>query len=290
MAKNSVPAADRRQAAREKARQIAQAQAKREKTAKTILYTGVAVVVVAVLVIVGVLIYQAAQPAPGPRNYTGGSITLVNGGDSIQAVAAKGADAEDAPVDAPPFSEGGLPEDAPVVTVFLDFQCPGCAGFEQANGDMLNQLVNEGTIAVEYYPVALLDSSSQGNEYSTRSANLMACVADSGQADRYMDLNALLLANQPAQGANGMTDEELLGFAEEAGVDISAQTSQDGATVEQCVTDVTFGTFTERSTQDALNEGLQGTPRVLIDGTETESWQDPQAFATELLTAAGEIG
>lgn len=291
MAKNSSSAADRRQAAREKARQIAEAQAKREKTARTVLYTGVGVVVVAVIAVIVFLIYQAAQPTPGPKTYSAGSITLASDGESVQAYGAKGASGDDAPADAPAFTESGLPDTAPVVTVFMDFQCPGCAGFEQANGQTLDKLVEEGTIAVEYYPVAILDSSSQGNEFSTRSANLMACVADSGQADVYMDVTKAMFASQPEQGANGMTDEQMLGIAEEAGVDLSAATTlEDGATVQQCVENVGFSKFVENSTQEALSDGLQGTPRVLVNGEDTESWQDPQGFATELLTAAGEIG
>ncbi len=292
MAKNSSSAADRRQAAREKARQLAEAQAKREKTARTILYTGVGVVVVAVLAVVIFLIVQAAQPTPGPKNYTAGSITLASDGEQVQAYGAKGAEADDAPADAPAFSESGLPDTAPVVTVYLDFQCPGCAGFEQANAGTLGKLVDEGTIAVEYQPVAILDASSQGNEYSTRSANLMACVADSGQTDVYMDVMKTLFDNQPAQGANGMTDEQLLEFAEQAGVDTSAPTTtlEGGPSVQECVENVSFDKFVENTTQDALSDGLQGTPRVLVNGEDTEAWQDPEAFATELLTAAGEIG
>ncbi|MCK1801725.1 DsbA family protein [Brevibacterium sp. R8603A2] len=291
MAKNSSSAADRRQAAREKARQIAEAQAKREKTARTVLYTGVGVVVVAVIAVIAFLIYQAAQPTPGPKNYSAGSITLASDGESVQAYGAKGASGDDAPADAPAFTESGLPDTAPVVTVFMDFQCPGCAGFEQANGQTLDKLVEEGTIAVEYQPVAILDAQSQGNEYSTRAANLMACVADSGQAGTYMDLTKILFENQPGEGQTGMTDEQLLGFAEEAGVDTSAATTvEDGATVQQCVENVSFDKFVENTTQDALSNGLQGTPRVLVNGEDTDSWQDPQGFATELLTAAGEIG
>ena len=56
MAKNNS-ADDKRNRARENARQIAANQAKKEKTAKTILYTGIAVVVVAVLAVVLSLIH-----------------------------------------------------------------------------------------------------------------------------------------------------------------------------------------------------------------------------------------
>lgn len=295
MAKNPS-AADRRQAARDKARQIAQEQAKREKTAKTILYSGVGVVVVAVVVIVGVLIYQAAQPSVGPTTYTAGSITLAKGEDGHEAFAAPDAEEGDVPEGLPPLSESGLPDTAPTVTVYLDFQCPGCKAFEDANGQALAQLVEEGTIALEMQPVSILDSASGGNQYSTRSANLMACVADSGQAAQYNDLATTLFANQPSEGASGMTDEELIGYAEEAGVDVSAPISLEASggeqpqTVTECVSNTTFGDYVESTTQDALAGGLQGTPRVQINGEDVADWSNPETFMTEILQAAGEIG
>lgn len=66
MAKDNS-AEQKRNRARENARQIAAAQAKKEKTAKVILYSGIGVVVVAVAVIVTLLVVQSAKPATRRR-------------------------------------------------------------------------------------------------------------------------------------------------------------------------------------------------------------------------------
>ncbi len=51
------------------------AQAKKEKTAKIILYSGIGVVVVAVAVIVTLLVVQSARPANPPANYVAGGVS-----------------------------------------------------------------------------------------------------------------------------------------------------------------------------------------------------------------------
>ncbi|MBR7503396.1 hypothetical protein KCW65_25275, partial [Mycobacterium tuberculosis] len=77
-------AAEKRNRARENARQIAAAQAKKEKTAKIILYSGIGVVVVAVAVIVTLLVVQSARPANPPANYVAGGVSLAKGGTVVQ--------------------------------------------------------------------------------------------------------------------------------------------------------------------------------------------------------------
>lgn len=290
MAKNSSSSGDRREAAREKARQIAEAQAKREKTAKRVLYSGIAVVVVGILVAVGFLVYEASKPATVPAAYSDGGITLVKGDGEPQAVGAKDAK-EDLPADLPPYSDSGLADDVPVVTVYLDYQCPVCQGFEQENGTMLTNLVNDGTIALEYRPIAILDSQSGGNKYSTRSANMVACIADSRQDAEVVKTSQVLFDNQPEEGGDGMTDEQMLAYAEEAGVDTGAKlTSDPEQTVKSCTTEETFSKYVEQTTQDTLDSGVTGTPTVRINGKDSQSWQDSEAFATEILKAAGQIG
>jgi protein-disulfide isomerase len=180
MAKNSS-ADDRRANAREKARQIAAAQAKKEKTAKTILYTGIAVVVVAVIAVVGTLVWQSSRPAPAPVGMVSGTVAFGPGEDGgLQAVQPQGEEDGADVSGLPTAAEAGAEDGAAVVKVYLDFQCPGCQAFEQTNAETLNRLAGEGSIVLEYEPVAILDRFSSGNEYSTRTANMVACVADSG--------------------------------------------------------------------------------------------------------------
>lgn len=284
MAKNNS-GDQRRNKARENARQIAAAQEKKEKTAKTILYAGIAIVVAVVLVVVGVLIFQQNKPGGTPDNFVDGGVSMAKDGEVVQPKKMPEGEESDLPTPA----EAGAKENAATVTVYLDFQCPGCKAFEEANAPTLEKLADEGSIVLEYKPVSFLDRASSGNEYSTRSTNLAACVIDS-QPETARDFFPAMYAQQPEEGKDGRTDEQLLKVAEEAGVDTSKKLSSDPEqTVKSCVTDQSFKKFVENSSQDALDAKVEGTPWVLINGKHTDKTSDPQALATEILKATGEF-
>jgi protein-disulfide isomerase len=61
---------------------------------------------------------------------------------------------------------------------YIDFMCPICGQFEEAYGDAILELVDDGTITLNIHPISILDRYSQGTEYSTRAANAMYCVAE----------------------------------------------------------------------------------------------------------------
>lgn len=284
MAKNNS-GDNRRNQARENARQIAAAQAKKEKTAKTILYVGIGVVVVVVAAVVGVLIFQQSKPGITPANYVANGVSMAKDGEVVQPKQMPDGEESDLPTPA----EAGAKKNAATVTVYLDFQCPGCKAFEEANTPTLEKLADEGSIVLEYKPVSILDRMSSGNEYSTRSANLAACVVDS-QPETVRDFFPAMYAQQPEEQGNGRTDEELLKVAEEAGVDTSKKlTSDPEQTVESCVTDQSFKDFVEKSSKEALDSGVEATPWVLINGKQTDKTSDPQALTLEILKATGEF-
>lgn len=284
MAKNNS-GDNRRNQARENARQIAAAQAKKEKTAKTILYVGIGVVVVVVAAVVGVLIFQQSKPGITPANYVANGVSMAKDGEVVQPKQLPDGEESDLPTPA----EAGAKKNAATVTVYFDFQCPGCKAFEEANTLTLEKLADEGSIVLEYKPVSILDRMSTGNEYSTRAANLAACVIDS-QPETVRDFFPAMYAQQPEEQGNGRTDEELLKVAEEAGVDTSKKlTSDPEQTVESCVTDQSFKDFVEKSSKEALDSGVEATPWVLINGKQTDKTSDPQALTLEILKATGEF-
>lgn len=284
MAKNNS-GDNRRNQARENARQIAAAQEKKEKTAKTILYVGIGVVVVVVAAVVAVLIFQQSKPGITPANFVAGGVSMAKDGKVVQPKQMPGGEESDLPTPA----DAGAKENAATVTVYLDFQCPGCKAFEEANAPTLEKLADEGSIVLEYKPVSFLDRMSGGNEYSTRSANLAACVIDS-QPETVRDFFPAMYAQQPEEQGNGRTDEELLKVAEDVGVDTSKKLQSDPEqTVKSCVTDQSFKGFVEDSSQDALDAKVEGTPWVLINGEKTDKTSDPQSLTLEILKATGEI-
>lgn len=291
MAKDNS-AQDRRNKARENARQIAAAQAKKEKTAKTILYSGIAVVIVVVAAIVGVLIFNQSKPGATAMNFVSNGITVGKDATLVQPLTApkEPTDGDKASLQAlPTAASNGTKENAATVTAYIDFQCPGCRAFEEANIGMLTKLADEGSVVINYKPISILDRMSSGNEYSTRAANLAYCAIDS-QPETAVKLFAAIFAQQPEEGTNGRTDEELLKVAESAGVDSGKKLASDpGLTVAQCVADQTFKKAIANATNDSLEAGLTETPWVLVNGKRTEKVGDPQALALEILKATGEV-
>lgn len=155
---------------------------------------------------------------------------------------------------------GGIPvgaADAPVtLEIYFDYMCPACGAFEAANGGELDRLIAEGVVWIELRPIAFLDEQSSGTEYSTRSANAVAVVADAAP-DRVWDLHKALYGQQPAEGSEGLSDEQIADIAADAGVP---------ADVVDRFTDGTYVPWVASVTREAFDSGVQGTPTVKIDG------------------------
>jgi len=147
--------------------------------------------------------------------------------------------------------------DAPVtVEIYFDYMCPACGAFESANGGELDRLVAEGVARIELRPIAFLDEQSRGTEYSTRSANAVAVVADAAP-DRVWAFHTALYGQQPAEGSEGLSDEQIADIAADAGVP---------ADVVDLFTDGTYQPWVASVTLEAFDSGVQGTPTVKIDG------------------------
>lgn len=146
--------------------------------------------------------------------------------------------------------------DGPVtVSVYFDYLCPACGAFEAANGGELERMIDAGEITVELRPIAFLDRLSAGSEYSTRSANALATVADADPASLWA-FHRALYADQPAEGSDGHTDEQLAAIAHDAGVpdEVTARFAEDKYTA-----------WTAERTERAFADGVEGTPTILID-------------------------
>jgi len=163
--------------------------------------------------------------------------------------------------------------DAPVtVEIYYDYMCPACGAFESANSGELTRLVADGTARIELRPIAFLDEQSSGTEYSTRSANAIAVVADAAP-ERIWDFHTALYEHQPAEGSEGLSDEQIAAVAADAGVP---------ADVVDRFTDDVYRPWVASVTQQAFDSGVKGTPTVKIDDTLFEG----NAFIVGPLTTA----
>jgi protein-disulfide isomerase len=277
------PKKDRREVARETARLQREEQKKRDARNRWFLRGGIGLALVAVAAIVAVLIVGSIKPAtPGPLNMASDGILMQGDGTTISAVptAATAADAEPEPTDVSALTS------TVNIAVYVDYLCPYCGQFETTNGEQLASWLTAGNITLETHPISILDSASSGSEYSTRSANAAACVANY-QPDSFLDVNAALFANQPAEGTTGLTNDELVSLVEEAGVT--------DASVATCITDEEFSGWVGDATDRALDNplpntdmgALTGTPTVLVQGVQyTGALDDAAAFETFVMEQA----
>jgi protein-disulfide isomerase len=169
---------------------------------------------------------------------------------------------------------------APVtVAIYYDYMCPACGAFEQANGDELDRLVEEGTAKVELRPISFLDEQSGGTQYSTRSGNAIATVAD-GAPENVWEFHRALYEAQPEEGGEGLSDDEIAELATDAGVP---------SEVADRFTEGTFEGWVAAATEAAFDSGVEGTPTVMIDDEVFEGdVYTPGALTEAIQSAAGQ--
>ncbi|MEE2031211.1 DsbA family protein [Rhodococcus chondri] len=223
----------------------------------TYLLGGIAVAVVAVLVIGGVLWQSGSTDS---RN---------DGYGTVQNSAVQVSLEDDGTILL------GLPDATETIDLFEDPMCPYCAELEHKHGQELAQAVDDGRLAVRYHILAFLDRLSSSGDYSTRSVAAAQCVADSGDAIAFSAFHDSLFSpdNQPAEGGNSDLDnEQLAQMARDAGAtDEAAQCIADGTRVEQAAADA------EAGRQALAATGAAGTPAVIhngvvVDALGNENW------------------
>ncbi len=275
---------ERRAQARETARLQQQQRQRRERLTKGLTIGGILVGAIALVAIVTLVIVNAIRPpGPGPENMASDGIVIGQGftAETTPAVAA----------DEPPVATEER-DDVVQIRVYQDYLCPFCGEFETANGEYIDGLLEDGVATIEYHPVSFLDRLSLGEQYSTRAANAAACVAEAAP-DAFHDWNRLMYENQPAENTEGLTDDELIDIASQAGVDTNAAFSE-------CIESVQFEGWVERATQDAQLEpgpsgedGIEitGTPTVIVNGEQYRGQpSDAASFTAFVQAALGQVG
>jgi protein-disulfide isomerase len=175
----------------------------------------------------------------------------------------------------------GKPATDPVtVTLYEDFQCPGCQALEAGAGTDMKKAVDAGQVTIEYRPVSFLNNAST-TDYSTRATNAALCVLDEKGVKAFYDMHQLLYANQPAEGGEGLPDDTLAEMAQNAGASDK---------VSSCIEDGRFEPWIEDATNAWRDAGYGGTPTVVVDGKEVTgesggqqvipSWADIQKAVT----------
>ena len=86
-----------------------------------------------------------------------------------------------------------------MLSLYEDFLCPACGNFERQFGPTVNNLIDIGAVAADYYMVDDPGPAGQTRKYSSRASNAAYCVADESM-DAFRRFHAALYAQQPEEG------------------------------------------------------------------------------------------
>ncbi len=158
----------------------------------------------------------------------------------------------------------GKPGAAKTLDMFEDPMCPACAMLEQTHGQEVAQAVDEGKLAVRYHMVNFLNRVSASGDYSTRAVAALQCIADTGSGPAYAAFHAKLYESgtQPEEGGSSdHSNAELADIAKSTGAnDAAVQCISNGADVQSAAAAAEAGLAT------MTRLGAKGTPAV-FDGT-----------------------
>ena len=274
----------RRDAARVKAKQLRVSQKKKDRRNKLFLQGGIAVAAVAIVVLVSVIIVNSIKPAgPGPKNMASDGALIGEG----MVTALTPALQPDANLRASePDTSGAVAN----IRIYVDYLCPLCGDFEEANNEQIANWVDSGAATVEIHPVAILTSKSAGTKYSLRAANAAACVANYSPND-FFAFSSALFVDQPEETSPGRSNDEIKAVVKDSGVSTAV------SNINSCIDDGTYESWVKAATNRALDgpipdssiKAITSSPTVLVNGKPyTGSLEDPKEFASFVQLALGE--
>ena len=153
---------------------------------------------------------------------------------------------------------GKAKQGAPVVTLYLDYQCPVCKQFEETFGGVLNDMAGKGEIELQYHTMTFLDLNLRND--SSKRAGIAAACADI--AGKYPDYHNTVFANQPLREGDGYTTTQLRSeFASSAGIVGDKLTA-----FQQCYDSKATSGFVDGTNELASKAGVTATPTLRVNG------------------------
>lgn len=238
-----------RAAARDRARELRDLHKKQDRRRKMIVQGAISAAVLVLVAVVVIVLIVPRTESRGPQNMLSDGIKI---GTELKAVQTPAL----APGQNPVASEENPPSVVDI-QLYVDYLCASCGLFQSANGEQLRTWAETGAATIEIHPVALLTTKSAGTQYSLRAAAAGACVADLAP-DHYYDFHEALLRDQPEEGTEGLSDEQILDRAEAAGVTALGQ-------IRRCVDEDRFQPWVKEATARALAGPIPNSALAKID-------------------------
>jgi protein-disulfide isomerase len=270
---------DRRAHAREEARLMREKTKKSEKRRRLFIQGGVGVAIIAVIVIVVLVVIQnnannvvAASTASGPKNMLSDGILFHGQNGTATPVATKAI----APKKKPVATDYSKYKNKANIIEYIDLQCPYCQEFLITNLANEDKWVAAGKATLEIHPLSFLDSPT--NNYSSRAANAVACVANYDPKD-FLAVIKTMYADQPAEESTGLTNSKIISMLSSSGAS--------GSKIAGCVNGESFKKWVTVATARANVSVFGGdsttskisTPTVFVNGQQyTGTLTDTSTF------------
>jgi protein-disulfide isomerase len=159
-----------------------------------------------------------------------------------------------------------------VLSLYEDFLCPACATFDKTFGPTIDNLIDTGKVAADYYLIAILDTGQR--DYSSRAGAAAYCVADQS-INAFRAFRKNLLTDQPAERAATFPDNgQLISDAQQAGAPNAAN----------CINKGTYLSLV-RGLAGATN--TNSAPNVRINGVDFDTNKTPDDLVARVNQIVG---
>jgi protein-disulfide isomerase len=170
--------------------------------------------------------------------------------------------------------------EVPEIEIYVDYACPHCAEFEEANNTYMKSLLDSGRATIEIKPVVVLNL-----DLSYKGGNTLACLASSAP-EKVWEYNSNTFSKITASGTIGSIPKSVVNDLGLEG-DLKSE-------VNACMTSNEYGNWLGVATDNALARTdasgaplVTGTPTVLVDGFKYPySPADFQTFMEAVLQGA----
>ncbi|WP_046471667.1 DsbA family protein [Allosalinactinospora lopnorensis] len=107
--------------------------------------------------------------------------------------------------------------EAPVVEVYVDYQCPACQQFEEESGAVLQEMAGDGEAIVHYRPVSIF--APRGEPVGSNSLRAGAAARAAADHGKFVEYNDVLFENQPAENEVGYEAGDLKEWGAQVGIE-----------------------------------------------------------------------